>query len=601
MPRGLALALLLATFLAYLPALRAGYVWDDDKYVTENPVLADAAGLARIWIPGHTPQYYPAVFTTFWIEHALWGLEPAGYHLVNVLLHGLAAVLVWHLAARLRLPGAGFVAALFALHPVHVESVAWVTERKNVLSAVFYLLAALAYLRFLAEHRPGATPAPPDPVQVRPRRAWAWYGLAFGLFVLALLSKTVTCSLPAALILMQLWRRERLNARTLAPLVPLFVVGLVLALHTAHLERTLVGADGPEFAFHPLERVLIAGRALLFYPQKLLVPWPLAFVYPRWGLEPQRALAYVPVLVVLAVGVAAMVAYRRGLRGPALALAFFAGTLFPALGFFNVFPMRYSFVADHFQYLASLGFLALVVATAVRWVTNRTALALAGASVLAACAGLTWRQCTLYADEETLWRATLAYNTRAWMAQNNLARVLSARGENEEALEHLERALESGPGPRAAEQLRLNRALTLAKLGRYEEALRGFEELQRASGGMEVRIAQALDHLGRQEEAEASYRAALAGPNEAGARVPFGLHLLRRGRPQEALEHFERFLAAHPTDVDALMYLADAYAGVGRLDEAIRTAEKARGAARKRGDAHTAGLIEQRLAQYRGS
>src|SRR5262245_4535915 len=194
-PRALGLALFVGTWLAYLPALRAGYIWDDDKYLTENPVLASVAGLLRIWVPGNTPQYYPAVFTSFWLEHALWGLRPAGYHAVNVLLHASAAVLVWRLASRLALPGAWFLAALFALHPVHVESVAWVTERKNVRSGVLYLLAALAYLRFEDEREVPAEPA---------RRPWRWYGLSFALFVLALLSKTVTCSLPAALILMRL-------------------------------------------------------------------------------------------------------------------------------------------------------------------------------------------------------------------------------------------------------------------------------------------------------------------------------------------------------------------------------------------------------------
>jgi len=586
--RALGLALLVATVVAYLPALRAGYIWDDDKYLTENPVMGSLAGLLRIWVPGNTPQYYPAVFTTFWLEHGLWGLDPVGYHAVNVVLHGLAAVLVWRLGLRLCIPGAWFLGALFALHPVHVESVAWITERKNVLSGVFYLLAALAYLRFVERER---SDSPPD------ARRWRWYGLAFALFVLALLSKTVTCSLPAALILMRLWRREGLDARFLAPLAPLFLVGLVLALHTAHLERTQVGAEGAEFAFSALERVQIASRALLFYPQKLLCPWPLAFVYPRWELG--GSLAYAPVAIVLAVAAAALAAYRRGVCAPALALAFFAGTLFPALGFFNVFPMRYSFVADHFQYLASLGVLALVVGAAASRVSNRRGLALAGTAVLVACGALTWRQSALYANEETLWRATLDYNARAWMAQNNLARVLSDRGDNAEALVHLQRALESDPSERAAGQLRLNIALTLAKLGRYEEALAAFQELQRSTGGMEVRIAQALDHLGRFAEAEASFRAALAGKDAADALLPFGLFLARRGRTEEAIGTLERFVAARPSDIDGLMHLADAYADAGRIGDAIQTAEKARAAAQARGDARTGELIARRLGELR--
>ncbi len=595
----LGLALALATLAAYLPAARACFVWDDDWYLTENPHLGDLGGLARLWVPGNTVQYYPAVFTSFWLERRVFGLEPAGYHVVNAVLHALNAVLVWRLCRALRIPGAWFVGAAFGLHPVHVESVAWITERKNVLSGFFYLSAFLAFLRFQAEPA-GAPRARAEPAERPSSRRW-WYGASLALFVLALLSKTVTCSLPAALILVLLWRREPITLRKLAPLAPMFVLGLVLALHTAHIERTQVGAEGPEFELALGERLVLAARALVFYPQKLLVPWPLIFVYPRWELDPTEPAAIVSVALVLIVAAAAIAAYRRGVRGPALALAFFAGTLFPALGFFNVYPMRYSFVADHFQYLASLGILALVVGGIATLAPDRRIAGLAGAAVLAGLGVLTARQCAVYADAETLWRATLRLNPGAWIAHSNLAKLLSERGENEEALRLLRQAQALPMGAKAAASVRFNLAVTLGKLGRYPEALALYRELQESGGGMELKLALTLERLGRDEEAEIFYRKALAGEAAPDALIPFGVHLLRRGRPEEAIEWLERFVGTNPDDANALMFLADAYAGAGRLDDAIQAGEHALESARAQEDgARMAEFIEKRLGQYRG-
>ena len=582
------LALVAFTLVAYLPAHAAGFIWDDDWYVTKNELLHDVAGLVRIWVPGHTVQYYPVVFTSFWIEHHLWGLEPAGYHVVNVLLHALNALLVWRLARGLGIPGAWWIGAAFALHPVHVESVAWITERKNVLSGAFYLSAALAYLRF--EELRGC-PSPPA-------RRGAWYAAAFGLFLLALLSKTVTCSLPAALVLMRLWQQRSVALRALAPM---FVVGLVLALHTAHLERTRVGAQGAEFALSFVERTWIAGKALLFYPSKLLVPWPLVFIYPRWDPGAATPSAHWSTAVVLFVAAVACLAYARGVRGPGLALAFFAGSLLPALGFFDVYPMRYSFVADHFQYLASLGILALVIGPiAARFHASRAGV-IVGAAMIVCLGALTWRRAGVFSDPETLWRETIRLNPAAWMAHNNLALVLTESGRNAEALESLRAAQAAATGEKASRQIRRNLAITLGKLGRDQEALEAYLELQHAAGGMELELARTLERLGRDEEAEAYFRGALAGEGDPAALVPFGVHLMRRGRPEEALIWLERSVALHPDDADALMFLADAYAGAGRLADAIASGERALLCARARGDERMAELVRRRVEQYRSS
>ena len=257
-------ALLVAlTLAAYAPALDAGFVWDDDEYVTANATLRTVAGLRRIWLePGAVPQYYPVTFTSFWLEYRLWGLAPLGYHLVNVVLHGLNAVLLWLVLVRLRVPGAWFAAAVFALHPMQVESVAWITERKNVLSGLFAFAAVLVWL---AGERAG----------------WRRDVGVAALFAAAILSKSVTCTLPAVLLLLDWWRHGTLARRTVVRMLPLAVGGAAMAGMTIWMEQHHVGATGAAWSLSPAERVLVAGRALWFYPRTLVWPRALPFIYPR--------------------------------------------------------------------------------------------------------------------------------------------------------------------------------------------------------------------------------------------------------------------------------------------------------------------------------
>jgi tetratricopeptide (TPR) repeat protein len=589
--------LVVATFVAYGPAYSGGFVWDDDYYVAENALLRAGDGWWRVWIPGATVQYYPAVFTSFWLEWRLWGDDPTGYHVTNVALHALAAVLVWRAGRVIGLPGAGFVAALFALHPVHVESVAWITERKNVLSAVLYLAAALLWWRFEeGREARGAAGATKEHVSTVRRT----YLFATALFVLALLAKSVTCSLPAVLILVRLWRRRPVDRRFLAALAPWFAIGLALALHTAHVERVHVGATGEDFALTLFERLEIATRALVFYTTKLAWPEPLVFVYPRFELGGGVA-SWWPALVVVAVGAASVVAFARGVRGPALALAFFGGTLVPALGFFDVYPMRYSFVADHFQYLASLGVFALVAASGVRWVRDERVRRASAGVVLAVLAVLTWRQCAQYADLETLWRTTIARNPAAWMAHGNLAELLGERGANDEALVHVEAALAACTSTAGAIDLRANRALLLGRLGRNADALLDLEAVHAARGGNELDVATALERLGRDDEAEVWYRLALTSKvPRADAPTRLAVHLLRRNRAVEAVDLLVHVVVARPDDLDARLFLVDAYAAAGRRADALAAAGTALDEARRRGDSRLAGLIERRMGELRG-
>lgn len=602
MPPWVAGALIvIATVIAYWPTLGGGFIWDDDDYVTKNEHLHSLRGLLELWVPGTTHQYYPAVFTAFWIEHQLWDLNPTGYHIINVLLHAMNALLVWRLARILRIPGAWMIGAVFALHPVHVESVAWITERKNVLSGLFYLLAAIAYLKFDDERES------PEAVGLK---SWRWYASSLVLFVLALLSKSVTCSLPAALILMMLWQRKPLTIQRIGPLVPLFVIGLALALHTANLERSNVGAVGPDFEFSLMQRLIIASNALAFYAKQLIAPWPLIFIYERWGIDSTRLLWYVPLFAELLIAAAALVLYARGKRGPLLALLFFAGTLVPALGFFNVYPMRFSFVADHFQYLAGLGIIALLVGVIATYLKNPRLAALLAVVVLGAFATLTWQRCWAFQSEEILWRWTIQQNPRAWIAYNNLGKILLeqareadftghpnvARDYRSQAIEKLKQAHEL---KKDDEQLHRNLGAGLREAGQYTEALEVFRELVRRGKPYHMEVGQVLDGLGRPDEAEKEYRQAIAQPGfNPDSLMLLGGNLQKRGRIDEAIECFQRFLEFHPADANAMLILADAHSKQGSFDKALRIASQALDVAQAQHQDGLAAQIQERISDF---
>ncbi|MBW2272161.1 MAG: tetratricopeptide repeat protein [Deltaproteobacteria bacterium] len=531
-------ALLAITILAYLPVLQAGFIWDDDAYVTENVTLRSLEGLRSIWLePAALPQYYPVVHTSFWVEYALWELAPAGYHLVNVLLHALASILAWRVLARLAIPGAWLAAAIFALHPVHVESVAWITERKNVLSACFYLAAALAYFRYEPPRRKAAEAARPI----------AWYAAALFLYLAALLSKSVTASLPAALLLLLWWKRERFEWRSVLPLLPFFAVGAALGLHTAWLEQAHVGAQGAEWSLSVVERFLVSSRALCFYLGKLAWPWNLSFIYPRWRIDDAEAVQYLFPLLAFALLGLAWLGRRRFGWGPLVALLYFAGSLFPALGFINVYPHRFSYVADHFQYLASLGPIAAVAAGGVLLAQRLPRrVSLAGAGLLLALLGASvWQQSLVYRDPETLWRDTLIHNPDSYLAHSHLGNILLRRGESRQALDHYREALRVKPDDPAS----LNNMAWFLATTRDETLRDGPEALalaERAARGVSYGNPVLLDTLaasqaevGRFEQALETARQALQlaldlGDRELAREIRARTRSYRARRPHRA-------------------------------------------------------------------
>lgn len=584
--RGLLLgfALVVMTILAYWPAIQeGGFIWDDDDYVTENKTLRDFDGLKDIWMsPKATPQYYPLVHTGFWMEYQLWGLDPTGYHVTNVLLHALAALILWRLLRWLSVPGAWLAAALFALHPVHVESVAWITERKNVLSGVFYLGAALVYLKWADAKAAGQ------------RRPWAYFG-ALLLFLCALLSKTVTVSLPAALLLVMWWREGRDGNLEKAeespvrwwlgriqPLVPFFVIGLGFAVITVWLEKHHVGAKGVEWDLSFIERCLIAGRALWFYIGKLIWPVGLCFSYTRWAIDAGvwwqygYPLAFGSLVILLW-------AWRKRLgRGPLVAMLFFAGSLFPALGFFDVYPMRYSFVADHFAYLSNIGVLVLVAAAMTRtgqrlaagaWRPAWNALATV---VLLVLIVLSWKQSGIYRNLETLWVDTIEKNPASWMAYNNLGKHYLHEGFPAKAVPFFEKAIFHNPGDTGALN---NLGVSLGRLGRDAEAKERYQQAITADpldSQAYHNFGVAMAKEGQMEEAIKLYRKALElDPGLAATHINVGTILAQLGRKEEAIEEFGKAVAIDPETGLFQQSYADALMTAGRVREAADRYRKA--------------------------
>ena len=538
-----------ATILTYSPAWNGTPIWDDEKHLT-SPDLQSLTGLYRIWMhPGTTPQYYPVTYTAFWIAHRLWGDATPGYHLLNIFLHAFSALVLLRILRRLVVPGAPLAAALFALHPVQVETVAWMSELKNTLSGLFCLGATFCYLQF----------------RFSEKRREASYALSLILFVFGVLSKAVVATLPAALLVVLWWKWGTLSwKKDVVPLAPFFTVGAGFGILSAWMERTTAGATGADFQFSFIERCLIAGRAIWFYLGKLVWPAPLIFNYPRWQIRHDVWWQYVFPLSVL--GLLAALWWQRK-RYPALltVLLLFCGTLFPALGFLNVYPFRYSFVADHFQYLACIAPLTLVAA-GVTLATQKLQFAnfcrmpaLFGFLLSLTLAVLTWQQAHMYSDILTLWRTTIDRNPGSWMAHTNLGAELDDQGRSDEAMAEYQTALQINPNETMA---RNNLGMNLAQRGRVSEAIEDWQEVLRIDpdhAEAHNNLGNALAQTGRVPEAFQHWEKSLrAKPDFAEAHFNFAVALANSGRLDEAIAHFEQVLRLRPDDADARRALESA-------------------------------------------
>lgn len=467
--------IIVACFVTYIPAIRGGFIWEDVLYVTVNPMLTAPHGLYLIWFSSvqqlDSLGLFPTcrlVYTTFWIEHHLWGFNPMGYHAVNVAIHITNALLLWLVLRRMSIPGAWFVSAVFALHPVQVESVAWITELKNTLMMFFALLTVLCWMKSEFDDKLS-------------RKALLFYASSLLLYALALLGKSTACTLPLAFILILWFKHVPLTAKRLLLIVPFLTMGIGTGLYTMRWQISSQGMGIINLGLSPAAKLIIAGRALWFYLWKLFWPVNLTFSYPRWHVDPTSIWQYAwPVSFVIAIFLCGLWRKRIG-RAPLAALLFFALTLFPMLGFFYIFTFIFSFVADHYQYAACIGPIALVAAVGValfgRSGKNVKLVIISMAGILLLILGtLTYQQCKAYKNSDTIWADTLKKNPSSWLAHGSIGVSLCAQGEYLKALYHFEEGIKFSSYMKAIYPSKYalsyhNAGSALLKLGRLNEAV----------------------------------------------------------------------------------------------------------------------------------
>jgi len=551
------LILVLAVFAVYTPVWWAGYVWDDDVHLTANPCIVGPLGLKEIWTT-HAASICPLTLTTFWAEYALWGLAPLPYHLVNVLLHAVCALVLWRLLWSLQVPGAWLGAAIWALHPLQVESVAWISEMKSTQSGLFYLLTILFFVKWL-----------------RNKESWTYaWTLLFA--ALAMASKSPTVVLPLVLCLCAWWVEGRWTWRNLARVAPFLLLSVAACALTLWTYGLNPAVTSDPRVVHTLPGQLVAGGTeTWFYLGKLVWPHPLMTIYPLWELDAGQPLSYVPLLVV---GVVLLLlwSYREsGARPYFFAFAYFLVALLPDL------KLADSYVADHYEYLASMGFLALAGACFARlssWVIpGKIDLQGAACVLLLSILGTwSWQRAWVYRNEETLWTDELAKNPKCWLGYNNLGLVFSGRGQLDEAIRQFQRCLEILPGYDYAEG---NLGDALLDEGKADEAIEHYQkalEIDPRNSKFHCNLASALMKKGEVEGAIEQCQMALEiNPNDALAHNNLGVALVRKGRVDEAIEQYKEAMTDGVNYATAPKNLGDALLQKGQVEEAIKQYQRA--------------------------
>ncbi len=610
--------LVLAAFLAYFPALSGGFVMDDNLLLTENSLIKAADGLWRFWCTTEATDYWPVSNTTLWIEWRLWKMNPVGYHVTNLILHIVEVLLLWAILRKLSIPGAYFASLIFAVHPVNVESVAWISSRKNLMAMLFLLLSILWYLSQFSSsssdnaqrsrHTPCADPAH----GVCGPHIDRWYWLSLLAFVLAMFSKGSVAVLPVLLLGIIWWLRP-LTKWDLARTAPFFAIAAALVYENVWFQTH--GKDMVTRDMGYAERLLGAGGVVWFYLYKAILPVDLAFVYPQWEIQVGNQLWWLPLLAVAGVTVFLWLYRERWSRAVFFAWGYFCVSLVPVLGFTDVGYMKFSPVADRYQHIAIIGVIALATAGWSVWHQRMRGAARWRAIVVAVLAAgafgfLAYRQSGLYRNVMTLYQATLKKNPDCWFAHNNLGSALVLTGRTQEAIEHFQEALRLNPNYPDAhnnlgtvlgdagqvqeaiahyqQALRLkpdyviahnNLANALLQTGRPQEAIKHFQEALKLKPDFitaHYNLGVALFRTGRMQEAIEHYQQALRlEPDYPEAHNNLGNALLQAGRPQEASEHIQQALRLQPDYVEALNNMGLILANAGRLPEAIEYYQRA--------------------------
>jgi Flp pilus assembly protein TadD len=569
-------AIILAGVLPYLPALTGGFVWDDQPLITANPLLRTPSGLGEIWSGSRTADYFPVTNTVFWIEHHLFGDNATGYHVLNILLQAANSVLLWRVLRRLQIPGAFLAGLIFAIHPIHVESVAWISELKNVLSMFFFLISALFFFEIEDQrilNRPVAT-----------------YSASLVAFLLALLSKTQVVFLPVALVLCAWWRNLPVDSkqsnrsgkgnplrfqREIARTVPFFLIAIVFGLITIWFQNRGIGEE--EIILGPFTRRLTnAGMAIWWYAKQVFAPVQLMVVYPQWRFDTPALVEWLPLIAITG---GLLLLWRRHSRGVLFALAYFIVALLPVIGIVRMSYARSgALVADHLQYFADISLIGLFSAGVARlWSTGRHEIRIAMATIVVVLLGLmgsyTWARARVYRDEQTLWQDNFSKNPNTWQGHNRVGQLLFNQEKFAEAAPHFERAAQLKP--ELADNYNLL-GLVYCRLQRFEEGIAQYRKgLQLneerpstaqsvSTATMRVNLANALSltgnnlsDLAQAASDQGDVAAAQADTKEANARFT------------EAIEQYEKALAIEPEHPAIHRNLGILLSRLGRNEEAI--------------------------------
>ena len=565
-------AIIVAVVVVYLPALRGDFVWDDFLLITGNPLLQNFSGLLEIWSGGRTADYFPLTNTVFWIEHHLFGANATGYHAVNILLQIANALLVWRLLKQLNIPGAWLAGLIFGIHPVHVASVAWISELKNLLAMLFALLSVLFFLKLDNQ---------------RLRNSVTAYSASLVFFALALLSKTQVVFLPFVLLLCAWWRdKKSAGTKTNQDLRsdairswPFFALAIFLGLVTMWFQSRGIGEE--EIVIGSLPRRFVnAAMAIWWYAEHLFAPVRLMAIYPNWRFDPPQVWEWLPLIVLLCVLAGLWHWWNRGTGGAFFAVACFIVALLPSLGLVRMAYVRsVTLVADHLQYFADVSLLALFCAgVAYAWNQRQRATKIATATIVTLLVGVmgtyAFDRAEVYRNEETLWQDNLSKNPDAWQAHIMMAQRRFKQERYAEAAYHAGRAAELKP-----ELADIHNELGLAycRLERFEDGIAEYRKaLQlkeakpsaaRSAGVAKIRanLANALaitaNHLSesaptipeeamrRYEEAIRQYEEALEiDPQQPAIHRNLGMLLAQLGRYDEAIPHLRTTLQMVPNE-----------------------------------------------------
>lgn len=572
---GGSIAILGLIFLCFSPALQGSFVLDDDVYVPKESLL-DVQGLKSYWLDYRITKhkYYPLLHTLFWIETKLFGPQAFVYHLTNILIHTLNAFLIWRILTLFKIRYAWWMALFFALHPVQVESVAWIAQRKNLLSLFFYLLSMLSFFRFYQMSEDPTNGISRQNYGLLPSLSKLWfYGLSIFFFLCSLLCKPGFVVLPAALLLLIWWKKNHLELRDFLGLLPHFIICTGFILSTIYLEKTHVGASGSAWAYSFLERILIAGRALWFYAGKLFWPVELCFIYPKWSIDLTDPIAYLyPVGFMVTVVLLWWKRPQWG-NGPLVAVLFFTLHLLPVLGLIDFYLMRYTFVADHYLYFSSLGLLVGVISFVMHYGPwrNRMVAVPWAILVIIPMGLLTYRQCQLYKNETVFYQDIIQKNPSCWLAYINLGNVYARQGKIEDAISLFHQALFYNPDYAHA-YYNLGTIFAVQK-GKSQNAIAAFQK----AIALDPHFAVAFHDLGKiyareglWTKAREAYQKALAADQD-NISIHFSLAAayIEEGLWEKAQITYQKILSLNPNEAKAHHNLGVIYTEKGLLKEAF--------------------------------